>query len=332
MEKALIDLSVLIVFFNRPQTLQKVFDRVKEVKPSRLFLYQDGARENRSDDVENVKKCREIVSDIDWECEVHTLYQEKNMGVDPSGYLADTWAFSLTDKCLVLEDDVVPTVSLFYFVKEMLDKYENDERVMLISGMNLEERTDVPADYFFSRTTITWGWASWGRVVRKWDSKYLFLNDENKLKEFKRYIKKNRLVKNTVKTIKEHLASGREHFETILIANQHLNKGLTIVPKNNMVLNIGTTAEASHFSSELKYVPRGIRRLFKINTYEIDYKNIVHPTVVEDYPKYKKTVYKIHGWNRPVLRAFRFAEVCCLKIFDGKIKEVFGDIKKRIKK
>ena len=332
MEKALIDLSVLIVFFNRPQTLRKVFDRVKEVKPSRLFLYQDGARENRPDDVENVKKCREIVGDIDWDCEVHTLYQEKNMGVDPSGYLADVWAFSLTDKCLVLEDDVVPTVSYFRFVKEMLDKYENDERVTLISGMNLEERTDFPADYFFSRTTITMAWASWGRVVRTWDGKYSFLDDKEKTAELKKYVKKHKLVKNTVKLMRRHKQSGVEHFETVLIANQYFHDGLTIVPSKNACINIGAVPCASHSASELKYVPRGYRRIFTMNTYEIDCDNLVCPDAVEDYSEYKKAVYYVHGWNRPVLRAFRVLEVCMKKIFDGKFKEALRDITSRLKK
>lgn len=75
--------------------------------PSRLFLYQDGARENRESDIELIKECREIVSDIDWKCEIHTKYQETNFGCDPSEYIAQKWAFSIVDKCIVIEDDDV---------------------------------------------------------------------------------------------------------------------------------------------------------------------------------------------------------------------------------
>lgn len=87
-EKSKIDIPVLILFFNRPNMLKRVFEQVKIAKPSKLYLFQDGARENRLDDVVNVQKCREVVSDIDWECEVYTNYQEKNNGCDPSEYLA----------------------------------------------------------------------------------------------------------------------------------------------------------------------------------------------------------------------------------------------------
>lgn len=332
MNKPLIDLSVLIIFFNRPTTLQRVFDRIKEVKPSRLFLYQDGAREDRPDDIENIKNCREIVENIDWECEVHTFYQEKNVGVDPSGYIADTWAFSQTDKCLVLEDDVIPSISYFSFVKEMLDKYEKDERVMLISGMNLQDHTRVESDYFFSRTTITMAWASWSRVVKRWDSSYSFLKDEQQALKVKNYIKKYGLVKNMLDVMKAHLYSGKEHFETILIANQFLNEGLTIVPSKNMCVNIGAVPDASHSASDLKFAPRAYRRIFKMNTYEIDCSKIKYPQEIVDYPKYKKTVYYVHGWNHPFLRAFRFVSICIKKVFHGKFKEVAFDIKSKIKK
>ena len=81
MKKALVDVSVLLIFFTRHEMFKRVFDQVKKARPSEIFLYQDGPREECPDDIENIGKCREIVEDIDWECNVHKLYQEKNMGV-----------------------------------------------------------------------------------------------------------------------------------------------------------------------------------------------------------------------------------------------------------
>ena len=137
MKPALVDVPVLILFFNRPQQLSQVFEQVKKARPSRLFLYQDGARNEH--DLPGIKACREIVSQIDWECEVERFYQEKNFGCDPSEYISQKWAFSKVDKCIVLEDDDVPSVSFFRFCKEMLDKYEHDTRISMIAGFNPEE-------------------------------------------------------------------------------------------------------------------------------------------------------------------------------------------------
>ena len=90
-----IDVAVLILFFNRPQQLGKVFDEVRKARPSRLFLYQDGPRSER--DMTGIMACREIVDNIDWECDVQRLYQERNYGCDPSEYISQKWAFSMAD-------------------------------------------------------------------------------------------------------------------------------------------------------------------------------------------------------------------------------------------
>lgn len=331
MKEALVDVSVLLIFFTRYEQFAQVFEQVKKARPKRLFLYQDGPRENREDDIVNIKKCREIAENIDWDCEVHKFYQEKNIGVDPSGYIADTWAFSQTDKCIVLEDDVVPSVSFFSFCKEMLDKYENDNRIMLISGFNVEEKTEnINLDYFFSKTTFTWGWASWSRVIQEWDSKYTFLNNEEKCKKIQKYIDENGLVKNMLNVFKSHLESGKEHFETILISNQYLHEGLTIVPTKNMVNNIGVVEGATHYASDINLIPKGYRRIFTMNRYELDTNNLNHPFSVEDYKPYKNKSYRILGWRHPFVKIYRQFEIAFYYLKNGKIKELYSDIKQKM--
>lgn len=129
-----VDVPVLILFFNRPKQLQAVFEQVRKARPSRLFLYQDGPRNEK--DMPGILACREVVSHIDWDCQVEHLYQERNYGCDPSEYISQKWAFSKVDKCVVLEDDDVPCVSFFAFCKEMLDRYESDTRITMVAGFN----------------------------------------------------------------------------------------------------------------------------------------------------------------------------------------------------
>ena len=146
---ALVDVGVLILFFNRPEPLKLVFEQVKKARPSKLFLYQDGPRCEK--DMPGILACREVMSDIDWDCEVYTNYQRENAGCDPSNYRAQRWAFSIVDKCIIFEDDSIPSVSFFQFCKELLDKYENDTRISMIAGFNPEETTQgISSDYFFA--------------------------------------------------------------------------------------------------------------------------------------------------------------------------------------
>lgn len=330
--KPLVDVSVLLVFFARPEQFKQVFNQVKIAKPSRLFLYQDGPRADHPDDVENINKCRKIAEDIDWECEVHRLYQESNVGCDPSGYIAHTWAFANTDKCIVLEDDVVPSISFFSFAKEMLDMYENDERISIITGLNLEEcSTDIPYDYFFSSCTSIWGWASWRRVVSKWDSNYSVLSDPFNKMQLELIIKQKGHMKNFIHMAELHKKSGKAHFESILLINQYMNSGLTIVPKKNMISNIGVLDNSTHFSGDIELLPKGYRKVFTMKRFEMDDK-ISHPKYVIEFIPYKIRTYRIKAWGHPFVKAYRLLEVSFYRILKGDFMGIAKDLKDKIRK
>ena len=93
---AKVDVAVSLLFFTRTDTFEKVFEAVREARPSKLFLYQDGPRDER--DLPGIEACRKIAENIDWQCEVHRNYQERNQGCDPSNFLMQQWAFSIVDK------------------------------------------------------------------------------------------------------------------------------------------------------------------------------------------------------------------------------------------
>jgi len=103
--KSEIDVAVALIFFNRPDTLQKVFEKVKKASPSKLFLIQDGPRDNNESDKKLIEKCRNIVNDIDWECKVFKNYSDKNLGSGLRPYTGITWVFEHVDKAIFLEDD-----------------------------------------------------------------------------------------------------------------------------------------------------------------------------------------------------------------------------------
>ena len=87
--KSEVDVAVMLLFFTRTDLTKQAFEQIRKARPARLYLYQDGPRVGRDDDVVNIKECREAIeSMIDWECEVHRNYQEKNSGCDPSNYYA----------------------------------------------------------------------------------------------------------------------------------------------------------------------------------------------------------------------------------------------------
>ncbi len=331
-QKSKLDISVLMVFFTRHEQFRQVFEAVRKVHPARLFLFQDGPRTDHPEDIENIRKCREIAESIDWECEVFRNYSDKNLGADEAGYRADRWAFSLTDKCVVLEDDVLPSGSFLYFCKEMLDRYENETDVMLISGFNPMEKTEgVNTDIIFTSATFTWGWASWKRVVDLWDETYSWLDDPEKVSKVSGYIERHRVMKNLINVCRTHKASGIPHFETIMISNQYLHNGLTLTPTVNMVSNIGVSEGATHYQDDISLIPRGYRRIFTMGRYDLDIDNIRIPFGITEYRPYREKTYRIYGWGHPFVKFWRFLEGSFYQIRAGNIGYVIKDFAEKAK-
>ena len=324
-----IDVSVLLIFYNRPGCFSKVFEQVKIARPSKLFLYQDGAREGNEKDAIGVRKCRDIALDIDWECEVYTLFQEKNYGCDPSEYLAQKWAFDHVDKCIVLEDDDVPSQSFFPFCKELLDRYENDSRINMICGMNNLEKWDTPYSYLFTETGSIWGWATWKRVIDQWEPHYDILDDDFNLHKLSVDLEqKNLMTKGRINTWRTNQASGVEHYETINGLNQYVNHSLNIVPANNMIINIGNTPEGStHSAADLSLLPRGLRRIYTMNTYEIEFP-LGHPKYIINDVEYQNALFRVMGTGHPFVQFYRNIE----KSFLILTKQGFSPLVKKIKK
>lgn len=330
MKPALVDVAVLILFFNRPEPLSQVFEQIRKARPSRLFLYQDGPRGEK--DMQGIEACRKVVEQIDWECEVHRSFQEKNQGCDPSNYLSHKWAFSYVDKCIVFEDDSIPSVSFFSFCKELLDKYENDTRISMIAGFNQQEITpNISSDYFFTTNFSIWGWASWKRVIDQWDENYTFLSDKENLQLLENVIRTRKYRDDFLTMCRHHKESGKAYYETIFHASILLNNGLCIVPTCNMINNLGAIADSTHFSGSIKTMPRGYRRIFTMKRYEVELP-LKHPRYVIENTTYKEAVYRIMGWGHPWIKIGRSFEELFLNVKYGNWGLISKAVKRRINK
>lgn len=326
------DIAVLMLFFNRVDTFRQVFEAVRQARPSKLFLYQDGPRGER--DMAGIEACRQVVADenIDWECEVHRNYLTQNQGCDPSGYLSHQWAFSLADKVIVLEDDVVPSQSFFPFCKEMLDKYEHEERITMIAGFNIDEVSpDCSDSYFFTSAFSIWGWASWRRVAERWDPTYSFIRDPQAMQKLETIVRERNLRKDMLQMFRDHSQSGKEYFETIYWSDMLLHDGLAIMPSKNQINNIGLMADSTHFSAELKTTPHRIRKMFTMGRHELVFP-LKHPTTIEENRDYLERLYIINAWNHPWIKIQNSIEELFLNLRYGRFSHICKSFTRRLRK
>jgi len=160
---------VLVLAFNRPDHLSTLLDRLRTVRPESVYLAVDGPRASRPGEDARVQECRNLAQAIDWPCDVQTLFQDSNLGCGRGVSTAITWFFRHVDRGIILEDDVIPAPSFFGFCEELLDRYQDDDRVLAINGCSAvpSEHVSTPeASYRFSRIPLVWGWATWRR---NWD-------------------------------------------------------------------------------------------------------------------------------------------------------------------
>ena len=328
-----VDVAVLILFFTRPEPLKKVFDAIRQARPSKLYLYQDGPRGPQ--DMVGIEACRKVVCDeeIDWQCDVQRNYQTENAGCDPSNFNAQKWAFSLSDKVVVFEDDSIPSVSFIHFCKEMLDRYEHDERIVMIEGFNTDEQSpDIPDDYFFTTVFSIWGWASWRRVIDQWDEHYTFLDDKYNMHQLEALMKERHYRHTMHRMAYDHRTSGKAYYESIFWHAMTLNHGLAIVPAKNMINNLGVMAGGStHYAGSLETIPQGLRRIFTMKRYELDFP-LHHPRYVVENMDYLHRFYRVNAYNHPWVKIQYSLEELWLNVRYGNFAFIWKSLGNRVMK
>ncbi|MCC7502587.1 MAG: hypothetical protein IT229_08670 [Flavobacteriales bacterium] len=161
-------IPVLITAFTRYDTTRVVMEAVRKARPPRLYFACDGPR----NEAEKVKtdRVRSLVELVDWPCELHTLFHEKNKGSKYGMAANFTWFFDQEPEGVILEDDIEPAQSFFWFAQELLERYRHDERIWAIIGNNLstEGVEKSPEGYWYTAHGYGayWGWAGW---KRSWD-------------------------------------------------------------------------------------------------------------------------------------------------------------------
>lgn len=241
---------VLLIIFNRPDTTEKVFKQIRKAKPSRLYIAADGPRQNKKDETEQCNLARSVVEMVDWKCEVKTQFQEKNLGCGYGPIAAIDWFFQNEEYGIVLEDDCLPHPSFFQFCEDLLIKYATDDRIMHINGNNFGARPNnfsiSDNSYHFCSFPQVWGWAGWSRSWRKFSWKIEYLSQLISQGYLKNIIQDDKHQKIQIKRwnkVKNGLPDIWDYQWQYSVISNH---GLCIVPKTNLISNIGFGEGATH--------------------------------------------------------------------------------------
>ena len=241
--------AVLFLVFNRLDTTKQVFEAIRQAKPPRLYIAADGARDSKEGESEKVQAVRDyVMSRVDWDCEVKTLFREKNLGCKYAVSSAITWFFDNEEMGIILEDDCLPSQSFFWFCEELLERYKDNMRVWHISGDNFQngiKRGD--GDYYFSKYNHIWGWASWASRWKNYDVELDSIKNEDFLKHTFDNKPALRSWSKIFAAMKDKKIDTWDYQWTF---SMWYNSGLAILPNVNMISNIGFGADATHTTGD----------------------------------------------------------------------------------
>lgn len=241
---------VLFIVFNRAETTQQVFNVIRRIQPKHLFISADGPRKDNPEDIEKCRNVRAIIADqIDWECDLKTLYREQNSGCGIAPSRAISWFFEQVDEGIIIEDDCLPHPDFFLFCSELLAKYRNNPMVLSIAGSNFQDGIKRGnASYYFSVYNRIWGWATWKRT---WENYDYFLGNIDKneskiiVKSLFRLFSERMYWLKVYKCSKENQINNSAWDFQFMFLQWKLG-GFTITPNTNLISNIGYGEDATH--------------------------------------------------------------------------------------
>ena len=262
---------ILLIIFKRKDTALKVLDTIRKVKPKKLYIAADGWR-SEEEKIKCIDTREAVLKAVDWDCDVKTLFQDKNLGCCNGVSTAITWFFDNEEQGIILEDDIIAENSFFYYCEKLLNYYKDNEKIMHIAGDSPLDRKVGNASYYFATVQHCWGWASWRRAWKYYDSTMNTIS-----------------YKDTKNTLKKRYKDFniKDYWQRWFYRTADINTwdyqwtycimakgGICINPSLNLTSNIGFGADSTHTGD-----PEDENANRK--TYPIDIENIIHPKEIK---------------------------------------------------
>jgi hypothetical protein len=248
MKNKAFDVPILFIIFRRRDTALKVLEQIGKVRPEKLYISQDGPR--NPDEALEVKSIMDaVLSKINWKCKLTVWTHDRNLGLKKHIPEAFGKFFKNEDLGIYLEDDTLPSEDFFYYERELLQMYKDDERVFSINATNFyPEAVKSKDSYYLSKIGDIWGFGLWKRSWRLYKAGIKDFSSVSETDGYDRFFfsLKHRYYLETFwkAIINKKLDSWA--FQYVYAALK--NNMFFIAPSVNMVNNIGKNSTGSNIS------------------------------------------------------------------------------------
>lgn len=241
------DIPVVLYVFRRTETVRLILEVLKEVRPSVLYVFADGPRNDeekiKTDEVRNL-----VDSLVTWECDFRREYSSDNLSCSPNITRGYDKVLEEHPYAIFLEDDAVPRIEFFKYCRELLKKYEADERIQYIAGFNgTADGQLMDTDYDFATCApMSGAIAMWRRSWKESEKDCSRWPEYKRDKAIKAYFPSKEFYHMYSNLFKDIYKKGRGEWDVQLNFDQYLKHKYSIVPRINLVRSYGYTEGAFH--------------------------------------------------------------------------------------
>jgi hypothetical protein len=235
---------IALFVYNRPSHTLQVLEALllnPEASQSELFVYCDGPHEFSSEqDLQKIDQTRNIIRNLKGFKNITCIERKINKGLASSIIEGVTEIVNKFGKIIVLEDDIVTSKGFLKFMNDALECYEQNDKVMQVSGYVFPFQEDYNnLNTFFYKPGSCWGWGTW---KTSWN--YFEKNPE---KQFNEISKQNLWEEFTLfgaypsykSQIEQNISGQINTWAIFWYASIFLNGGTSLMPTISLVQNIG---------------------------------------------------------------------------------------------
>ena len=251
----MINTPIVLLLFKRVDSTRRIIGRLREVEPTKLYVLCDQGRDENERKL--VREVRSVVDEcIDWPCEVIRDYADENRGVYDQIGLGALRVFEHEERAIFLEDDNLPESTFFAWCEQMLNVYENNDKIVWVCGTNYlgESRPADGSDIYFTRHLLPCGWASWAAKFRRcYDKEFSLTNEDGWLDRMEASYEDRRLFvqqRESVLGERERRDHGERYrsWDFQMAFSIRMQNLLGVAPSRNQITNIGVDEFSTHGS------------------------------------------------------------------------------------
>lgn len=285
------NIATILFTYNRSWHTRQVLEALSRntVLPNKLYIFQDGLKENTSREEWNV--VGEVINSVTW-CSVEVIISEKNKGLATSIKSGVNKVFEKYDAVIVLEDDCVPHPQFMEYMVKALEKYEPYKEVYHIGASSepVEVEENGTDAYFMGRINSC-GWGTWKDRWEQFCNDYTMIAQIKKDKPLYEWFKlwgedtEAALLGNVMGTVDSWAA-----FWALTVI---MKKGYCLAPYESFIKNIGFDNTGVHSGS--------IQPIMKIRSDE-KLSTVVLPDKIEFVNNYRRSFAAYYPWTNPAIK------------------------------